>query len=180
MRILILMMFTAALFAVTPEKLYDLYQNGQYHQACNEGIYDLTRYQQNEKFVSLYAFSCLYADRIDRLALPIVLLSKSEEARKNAAYLSLILTQKMLLRSALEGHRPLNDLKLPTTDTLLSKIFSLYCDNAGSKMGNNYTFKDPEDPRTSYRLYLDQRQASPDLIIEVYYDTIMTKRHTYR
>lgn len=180
MRHFLLSCLALSLFAVTPEKLYDLYQNGQYHQACNEGIYDLTRYQQNEKFVSLYAFACLQADRIDRLALPIVLLTKSEEARKNAAYFSLILSQKMLLRSALETHSPLQNVKLPTTDTLLSKIFTLYCNSSGTKLGNTYTFVDPDEPNKNYRLYLDSRRSPPDLTVEVYYDTIMTKRHIFR
>ena len=94
--------------------------------ACDEGISKLSRNKNDEKFVSLYAFACLQADNIDRLALPIIMLKNSRDARKNAAYFSTILLQKNLLIDALENNQDISGLNLPSTDYVLSKVFSLF------------------------------------------------------
>lgn len=82
------------LSASDSRELYRLYQNSQYIQTCNAGVKELHLHADDERFVSLYAFTCLEADRIDRLALPITMLKNSPEARKNVTYFTAILLQK--------------------------------------------------------------------------------------
>lgn len=167
---------TLILFASDSSRLYSLYQNGHYLQACNEGIKKLSRHQTDEKYVSLYAFSCLQADKIDRLALPIIMLKQSQEARKNAAFFSTILLQKNLLISALETGRSLESLNLPTTGYILSSVFDLFSKGYYTFKQHVYLLTDPQNPRQTYRMY----HNDSGLFIEEYYDTIMTKQHKYR
>ncbi len=166
--------------ASVQSRIYDLYQNGDYLRACNEGVKELAANKKDEKFISLYAFACLKADKIDRLALPIIMLKHSRSARKNAAYFSVMLMQKNLLIQALENRTPISGLVLPGTDYVLSKVFDLAGRSEQLGKKNPLTLTDSENPRRSYRLSLRYRSGIPVIIIEEYYDTIMTKRHIYR
>ena len=178
--IMLLLASCSLLIASDSSRLYELYQNGQYDQACNEGVKKLRAHRDDEKFVSLYAFSCLQADKIDRLAIPIIMLKHSKEARSNAAYFSAILLQKNLLLSALENDRALTSLNLPSSDYVLSKVFDLYSKNHHVKTNDVYILKDPENPRQTYRLSLERTGKNAQLRIDEYYDTILTKQHLYR
>ena len=166
--------------AESVSNVYKNYQNKNYLKACKIGEKLLGRYQDDEKFVSLYAFSCLKADRIDNLSKPVVLLTNSEEARSNAAYFSVIMMQKKLLLHALLDTYDFKGLKLPTTDYVLSKVFDLYANSTESGKKHFYIFKDPENNRQSYRLFITRDASKRKIVIEEYYDTIMTKRHIYR
>jgi len=178
--LLIFLFLASTLTASDGNRLYELYQNGQYLQACNEGVKKLGQHQQDEKYISLYAFSCLQADKIDRLALPIIMLKNSNEARKNAAYFASILLQKNLLISALENQQPLDALNLPTTDYVLSRVFDLFSTGRYTLGNGVYSLSDPKLPRQTYRMYLNRSDNSVALIIDEYYDTILTKQHLYR
>lgn len=172
----LLLVIQFVLHAAETHTLYELYQNGRYLQACDAGIKTLGEHKNDEKYISLYAFSCLQADKIDRLALPIIMLKHSSEARKNAAYFSTILLQKNLLISALENGQSLATLNLPTTGYILSVVFDLFCEQHFTKESGGYVITDPKNPRQNYRLY---RNGS-ELFIDEYYDTILTKQHIYR
>ena len=171
-----------AVFAAASDsgRLYTLYQNGEYQKACDEGVAKLNRHKKDEKYISLYAFSCLQADKIDRLALPIIMLKNSKEARKNAAYFSTILLQKNLLIDSLENHQDISGLNLPATDYVLSKAFTLYVAQQYVFRNNVYILTDVKNPRQTYRLYLRKSQNAYALVIDEYYDTILTKHHIYR
>jgi hypothetical protein len=175
-----LLFFSTILLASDSSRLYNLYQDGNYQRACDEGIAKLSRNKNNEKFISLYAFSCLQADQIDRLALPIIMLKESSEARKNAAYFSTILLQKNLLFDALENHQDISGLNLPSTDYVLSKVFDLFTAHHYVIRKNIYVLGDPKNPRSTYRLYLRKSRKPYTLVVDEYYDTILTKHHIYR
>jgi len=178
---LLFILFVPSLFSASEgTHLYELYQNGQYEKACSEGLTKLRRHQNDENFVSLYAFACLQADRIDRLAVPVIMLNQTKEARKNAAFFAAILLQKKLLFNALESRESLEGLTLPTSDFLLSKVFDLYSAHRYTEKDGIYTLQDPENPRQTYRLYLRDSGKTPRLCIDEYYDTILTKQHLYR
>jgi hypothetical protein len=177
---MLLLALSPLLMASDSGRLYELYQNGRYVQACNEGVKKLRAHRKDEKYVSLYAFACLQADKIDRLAVPIIMLKHSREARKNAAYFSAILLQKNLLLSALENDQSLASLTLPSSDYVLSKVFDLYSGNHFVKTSSVYVLKDPENPRQTYRLSLQRSGKNSQLRIDEYYDTILTKQHLYR
>ena len=161
------------------QEMFGLYQNKKYKKVCRMGFSNLAKYKRDEEFISLYAFSCLYSDNIDRLSVPVTTLKLSEEARANAAYFSVILMQKKLLYHALLDGYQLSSLKLPTTDYVLSKVFDLYAKLGEHPKRSFYLFDDPSDKKLSYKLYLEKNYKIPRMIIEEYYDTILLKRHIY-
>ena len=180
MRLLILL---ACLFSLTyadiKVSLYHLYQDKQYDEACQEGLKVFNQYRKDEEFVSLYAFSCLNADQIDRLAVPISILKDSEEARSNAAYFSVILMQKKLLfHSLIDGYK-LTEFKLPKTSHVLSSVYELYSKVDNSRKRSHYTLFDEKNSKISYKLYIENNSRSKKMVIEEFYDTIMTHRHLY-
>ena len=177
--ILLFLITPLFLFADTKMDIYKLYKEKNYVQACSQGEAFLTQLSQDEKFVSVYAFSCLQADQIDKLALPITFLKNSSEARANAAYFAVILMQKKLLFHALLDQYDLNTLKLPTSEHLLSIVYNLYSHDINKNKRRRYNYVDKNDPKKRYRLYITKGTAAPKMIIEEYYDKLMTKRHTY-
>jgi len=181
MRILLLLsaVFLSLSFADIKSSLYHLYQDKEYEKACKEGLKAFNSNRKDEEFISLYAFSCLKADYIDRLAVPVTLLNHSEESRSNAAYFSVILMQKKLLQHALIDGYKLNQLKLPTTDHVLSIVFDLYSKADHQRKRNHYMLRDPKNDKISYKLYIKNSNENKTMVIEEYYDTIMTHRHNY-
>lgn len=169
----------SSVFSMEISKLFTLYQERQYQSVCDQGVKVLKMQKQNEQFISVYAFSCLYADKIDRLSLPIILLKNSKGARKNAAYFSTILLQKNLLITALENDENLRTLSLPQTDYILSKVFNLYAKGLYKKKNRTYVLVDQQDNRRIYKLKYIPDEKRPRIIIDEYYDTILTKQRIY-
>lgn len=173
------LLFFSALQAEIKQDIYHLYQSNKYEEACSKGMRNFHKHRKDTEFVSLYAFSCLKSDFIDRLAVPISILKHSEEARANAAYLSVILMQKKLLYHALIDGYDLSQFKLPTTDYVLSKVFDLYAADNHTQKKRLYNYADPSLPKVSYKLYVTQKGHVKKMVIEEYYDTILTHRHIY-
>lgn len=178
MKIILLIFLTLSLYGNKTEMLH-LFQNKKYEEVCNIGFENFSSNQKDEEFISLYAFGCLHSDYIDRLAIPVAMLKFSKEARANSAYFSIILMQKKLLLHAMSDGYNLSSLDLPTTDYILSKVFDLY-----SKLGEHmprslYMFEDTDNPKISYKLYLERDEKLNKIIIEEFYDTISVKRHIY-
>jgi hypothetical protein len=171
--ILILSLFCLTAFADIKNTLFDLYQTNQYTKACNLGLTRLYQNRTNEDFISLYAFSCLNAGYLNRLSYPIARLKKSKEARSNAAYLSVIVMQeKLLLHSMLDGYK-LKQLKLPTTDFILSKVYDMYAALTVYKKTPFYIFIDPKNDKITYKLYLNDAN---NIVIEKLYNLTIVKK----
>jgi hypothetical protein len=180
MKLIFFLLFVLVLniFANPRQRLFNLYQQGEYLQACNLGHKGFPYQQKDESYVSLYAFSCLKADNIDRLSAPVMILNQSKEARANAAYFSVIIMQKKLLMQALHDHKPIQNLKFPTSSFLLSKVFDLYLKNPQTgKILKEY--EDPSDTRRSYKLYPTEINGQKSIAIDEYYDKILTFHHVY-
>ena len=178
--IFLLVTFITLLFSDAKQDIYSLFQMKQYEKACRIGLLNFNKNRDDENFVSIYAFSCLYADYIDRLSVPITLLKNSKEARSNAAYLSIILMQKKLLEHSLKDGYNIKALKLPTTDNILSKVFDLYSNLKTPKKIPLYVFIDPNNAKITYRLYLSGDAEASNMVIEELYDSTLVKKHIYR
>ncbi|MBU1927550.1 hypothetical protein KKG77_00980 [bacterium] len=179
MKIIISLLIFITLYADVKQDMLSLFQNNKYDESCNIGFENFKYYKQDDEFLSLYSFSCLYADYIDRLAIPIAMLKYSKEARANSAYFSIILMQKKLLYHALVDDYDLLSLNLPTTDYVLSKVFDLYIKLGKHDKRSVYIFDDPIDKKLSYKLYVLQDGRLSKMIIEEFYDTIAIKSHIY-
>ncbi|WP_226962174.1 hypothetical protein [Sulfurimonas marina] len=173
------MFLSINIFASVKQDILNLYQNQKYESACNIGFSNFRNHNRDEEFLSLYAFSCLKADYIDRLALPIAKLKFSAESRANSAYFSIILMQKKLLYHALVDDYELSELNLPTTDYILSKVFEFYVNLGKHDRRTLYIFDDPDNKKVSYKLYLQKDYKTSKMVIEEYYDTMLVKRHIY-
>jgi hypothetical protein len=156
-----------------------LFQNKIYKEVCSIGTKNFNNYRDDEEYISLYAFSCLYSDQIDRLAIPIILLRNSKESRANASYFSTILMQKKLLYHSLMDGYDISNLNLATTDYILSKVFDLYVKIGKYEKRQFYIFHDKESPKVTYKLYLQKTLKTTKMIIEEYYDNILVKKHIY-
>lgn len=177
-RLLFIPLVTTVLSASMSEKIFELYQKELYAQGCSLGFKEFQNYRYDEPFISLYAFSCLKNDQIDALALPSSLLDQSAEARVNAAYFSLLILQKKLLLQALYDNKPIINLKLPSSSHLLSKVFDLYLKNPQNDLLIK-EYKDPLNPRLTYKLYTIQSNRHKTIAIDEYYDKILTHHHVY-
>ncbi len=128
----------------------------------------------------LYGLSCLNADHIDRLAVPMISLRYDSKAQRvNASYFATILLQKKLLIHALIDHVDLSNLSLPKTDYLLSKVFELYSQKAYTKHGYKYHLHPNEDKETTYVLYLLGDPKKGKLVIEERHHNRLIKTHRY-
>lgn len=172
------MVLIYSLSADTRHRLFDLYQQGNYLQACNLGQQGFAYHQNDEAYISLYAFACLKADKIDRLAGPITLLNQTKESRANSAYFSVLLMQKSLLMEALFDNKPIHNLKFPTSTHLISKIFDLYLKNPQPSQSIK-EYADLSDTRLSYKLYTTEAAGRKSIAIDEYYDKILTTHHVY-
>lgn len=178
--LILITFFLHSLHADIKEDIYNLYQNKNYIEACKLGLSQLNSNKRDETYVSIYAFSCLKADYIDRLSLAITYLKNSTESRNNAAYLSIILMQKNLLYNSLLDNSVIEGLVLPTTDHVLSKVFDLYQKEPTHLKHSLYILHDENNAKLSYKLYILKKDNINKMIIESYYDTIMTSRHIFR
>ncbi len=175
---LILLSLTTILYADSKQRMFEFYQQGRYIQACDIGKQGLSYHPSDEAYISLYAFSCLKADFIDRLSDPIMVLNQTKEARSNASYFSVIVMQKKLLMQALYDNKPIKNLKFPTSTYSLSKVFDLYIKNP---QPNQFIkeYKDLTDSRLDYKLYTTQTNGRKSIAIDEYYDKILTLHHVY-
>lgn len=166
------------LYADISSQMFMLYQKGAYYDACSIGKKNWNKILTSEKQVSLYAFSCLNADQIDRLNFPITVLNETAEARANASYFSLLVLEKKLIIQALYDNINIKSLQLPHSSNLLSKIFDYYCKNP--QLGNTIKeYSDTTNPRQTYKLYTVQIGTHKTFAIDEYYDKILTKHHVY-
>lgn len=175
----VLLLFATSVFGDIKEQMLNLYENERYEDVCNIGFNNFGRYTKDEDFLSLYAFSCLKSDFIDRLSLPISLLKYTKDARANSAYFSVILMQKKLLYHALVDGYELSSYKLPTTNYILSKIFDYYVALGKHESRNFYLFDDDTNKKITYKLYLIKESVPYKMVIEEYYDNMLVKKHIY-
>lgn len=159
--------------------LLNFYKKKDYEQVCTTGFGNFKDYSNDEEFITIYAFGCLYADYIDRLAVPITTLKLSPEARANASYLSVILMQKKLLFHSLIDGYDISSLNLPTTDYILSKVFDLYSKEAKPEKKLFYTFVDEADSSITYKLYLINDQKLNKMVIEKFQNSVSVEKHIY-
>ncbi|WP_455756534.1 hypothetical protein [Sulfurimonas sp.] len=179
MKIIFALLLSITLYANIKQEMYNFYQNEKYEKACNIGFDNFKENKTNEEFLSLYAFSCLKSDYIDRLSAPIARLKYSKEARSNSAYFSVILMQKkLLLHSMIDGYT-INNLNLPTTEYILSKVFDFYSKLKKHEPRSVYLFEDTNDKKLTYKLYLNKGEKVDKIVIEEFYDNTLIKKHIY-
>lgn len=179
MKIVLFLLLVLNLHADIKQEMLGLYQNSKFNKVCKIGFRNFKNHNKDEEFVSLYAFACLKSDYIDRLAVPTAMLKHSKEARSNSAYFSIILMQKKLLYHALVDGYDLAPFTLPSTDYVLSKVFTMYAKIGKHKAREFYLFEDPKNDKVTYKLYLAKGTSLKKIIIEEFYNSKSMQRHVY-
>jgi len=180
--IFIITLFYSTLFAGLQNDLKtinQMYKENSFKKACRFGANKIIGYKRSEKFISLYAFSCLKSDQIDKLASATALLKHSPEARANSVYFSTILLQKKLLLHAMIDDFKIKQLQLPSTDYVLSKVFDLFMKEDKSESSRLYEFIDSNNPAERYRLFVKNENENKKVIIEHYLNDNLIKTHQY-
>jgi len=179
-----LLMFTSLLFASLDDDLStinSMYKNADYKKACRFGANKILKYRESETFVSIFAFSCVEADQIDKSASAAVLLKQSPKARANALYFSTLLLQKKILLHAMFDDFKISSLTLPSTNHILSKVFDLYMQyryNNGTKL-DLYKFTDKNNPNESYEMYKTTESGDQKVVIKHYLNNKLLNTHKY-
>lgn len=179
MKIILTILLSLTLYANIKENILHLYQEEKYKQACNMAYKNFPKYKRDEEYVSLYAFSCLKLDYVDRLAIPITLLKSTPESRRNSVYFSTILLQKKLLYYAMIDEHPLENLNFPSTEHILSKVFDAYASLGSHETKSVYFFKDTTDSHLTYKLYLYKDKKIDKMVIEEIKNSKILKTHVY-
>ena len=177
--LLISILSISFLHASELEDLYNLYSKKQYAKACHLGLKVFNNYKKNSKFLMLYGFSCLKADYIDRLAVPMTGLRHTKTERANASYFATIILQKKLLYHALLDDVDISHLKLPKTDYILSRVFDMYTKKQYNKVDEKYYFKPKKGQNLLYVLYIEYGRGAPKMVIEERLDDNLIKKHRY-
>ncbi len=151
--------------ALDISSLIKAYKNKNYAFVCKKGYKLFDKLRKDENLITMYAFSCLRIDYIDRLAVPILILGKTPQSRNNRAYFSLILTQKNILTSALFDGAKFEGLRIPKTDYILSKVFNLYFQKKYKKTDNVYIMQDPTD-KVTYEMSVKKDRYGKVLFIK--------------
>jgi len=172
---------TLVLSASNLSTLYKLYEKQSYDKACDYAVkhFHKKRNQNSEEYMTLYGLSCLETDNLHRIATPMLRLKSSEASRANATYFSTILLQKTLLFQALVDGVALEDLHLPRTNFIVSKLFRLFVNKEYEQRAKMYIFKDEEHKEREYRLYIKEESNKKYMIIDSYRDGKFTHRYRY-
>ncbi len=179
--IFFLLMVKLSLFSSNLSTLYKLYEKQEYDKACDYAIKYFNKNKNSEKYVTLYGLACLETDKMYHIATPMLRLKNTKDARANSAYFATILLQKKLLFQALIDKTSLKNLHLPSTNFILSKIFSLFVNEEYILKNDVYSFRDKEKKEMTYQLYLKKnKKKEQQMIIDIYKDDKFIHRYIYK
>jgi len=176
---LILLLVTNFLHALTKDDVVKMYEEKDYRLACMKSSDLYQQYKADEEFLNIYAHSCLEVDMINRTVLPIIKLYKSPQARENAAYFATILYQKKLLYHALVDNVDISYVNLPTTEYILSKIFSKFVAGDYNYKNGSYWFSNDENNEITYKLSIEEHQKIKKMFLKSFLNGELTKVRTY-
>lgn len=165
--------------AKTLDDIKDLYLNGKYTKACSMSGRLYLVYRNDEVFLNLFGDSCLRADMLNRLMLPIIKLYKTKSARENAAYFSTILYEKKMLYHALCDGVDISYINLPKTNYILSKIFDKFIRGKYDLKHGSYWFSDDTDIDTKYKLSIEKKNKIKKMYLRTYKNNKIIKTRIY-
>lgn len=175
-KILIFVLFSAYVFSATKSEIFDDYKNEKYLQVCKNGIEIIKQDKEDEVFINAVAYSCLKSDMIDMLALPAVMLKRTQLSRLNASYYSTILFQKKLLYQALVDGMDISSVRTPKTDYVLSRVFDAFVENKYEKTDKSFIFT---SDNYRYELRVIDSSIIAKIEIKEYKDGAYIKTYLY-
>jgi len=122
--LLIGLLFLASLEARDITPYIDDFKKKRYDRVCDRGMKAYYGGYTEENFVSLVGVSCAKVDRINLLGMLQRSLVSTKASRENSSYFSTLILQKRLIYQFMIDDIALDDLKLPTSNHLLSRVFT--------------------------------------------------------
>jgi len=161
------------------QTLHKMYENNNFNKACKFGTNKIVKYKKSEQFLSIYAFSCLKDDQIDKLARASALLKHSPQARANSVFFSTILLQKKLLLHAMIDGFKIKTLQLPSTEHILSKVFDLVMNENIDNYETAHELLDSKNHNEKYKLFVKKENENKKIVIEHYLNNNLINTHQY-
>lgn len=180
-KLLLILLLSLGVWGSPLSKLYSYYEKQEYDKGCDYGYKYYGKNSTHEKYLTLYALSCLETNNIDRIAKPMLGLRSSKEARENASYFTTILLQKELLMQAILDGISLGELTLPKTRFYLSRVFDGFVAKRYTQKEDVYTLEDEQSPEKYYKIYIETtKKLEHYMIIDIYEKEKFTKRYRYK
>ena len=177
---LLLTLFSSLLLSSNLSEIYKFYENQEYEKGCRHGAKHYSKNINNENYLTFYGLSCLETNSISHLAQAMVKLGRTKELRETASYFATILLQKQLLKQFLFDGKELNNLKLPKTEFVLSRIFNLFVKKEYRVEEDTYILIDSNKKDIRYEVYIkESKQSKNYMIIDIYQNDKFTKRYQY-
>lgn len=169
----------APLFAISPYEVQELFNKGEHKKVCSQAVENLIKTANNEALTSAYGMSCLRVHEIDKLALPIAMLSKSEAGRENAAYFVDILFKKKLLYHAMFDSVDISYIRLPKSDYILSFIFDKFVKKQYVDEDGVYIFEE-KNSDIHYEISLSDEGVTPKMILKTFKNNELKSQIEYK
>ena len=139
--ILPVLLYASFAAAATPERILNLYHQGDFRSACLEGAHILRDNRTDETLVNAFGIACLRSDFIDLSSNAILYLRSAPGSRQNAAYILTVVLQKKLLYHAMADGVDIKGSLLPQTPHILSKVYNAYATEEYERITNGYEMK---------------------------------------
>lgn len=152
------------------------YQNKQYQKVCGLWAELIVANEKDENIFTAVGDACAKEDAINSLCGVIKHLIGTKETRESASYFATLVLQKKLIYQFMLDGINLQDLRLPKTDHVLSRVFD-------ELARGNYTFDNEKKviintPSMNYLLWLES-QKPQKMNIDEMKDGKLIKRHWY-
>lgn len=179
MKFLLIIFLSLNAFALGAVDIKSYFEKAEYPKICNQKIQDLLKDSQNEEFLNIFGISCLKTNDIDRLALPVSKLSKTQSSRENAAYFADILLKKKLLLHAILDGADISYIRLPKSDYILSFIFDKFVKKEYVEELGVFIFEEPNSD-TRYELSAIAGSNFAKMILKIFKNDDLTSQIEYR
>jgi len=171
--LLLSMLFTSFVFAITKEEVYHLYQNHDYKHTCQRGVWILNEYKNDDAYQSIVAISCVKADMLNTAIRISKTMNHTKLGRNNASYIATLYLIKRLLLQVVWDNIDISHLSLPKSNHHLSIVFENISHNNFSKTNNVYTIT------ADGNKYILSPEENNKIAIKIYKNNVLVSKHVY-
>lgn len=173
--ILLFLVSLHSLYAYTYNDVLKDYEAKNFEKICSEGAVFYLKNDKNEMILTAIGDACAKIDIINPLGYIVKNLVTTKEYRESGSYFATLVLQKKLIYQFMNDGINLQELKLPRTDHVLSKVFE-------NLSQGNYEIVDKKvqiiTPEMDYLLYLIGEEPKK-VFIDEYKNGKLIKRHWY-
>lgn len=121
--ILVFLGLAHVVYAYSHKELLNDYALKHFEKVCSEGMSLLAKNERNETILVAIGDACARIDAINPLGSVVKNLFSTPQFRESGSYFSTLILQKKLIYQFMADGISLQDLRLPRTDHVLSRVF---------------------------------------------------------